>query len=144
MGIEDIKKEILSRITRKYKKIPKEKIIQWINNIPLYEFEPGIIIEDKAEVSEENLFNRKVPEIIDFLSKYKDYILEERWSSYEDNYFMFVIKRPENLDEIAERVCKIVELWCCTFLERDNEIEGINEQIRKLENRKNILIRERM
>ena len=43
MNIEDIKKEALKQIEKKYNTIPVEKIIQWINEVPEYEFKQLII-----------------------------------------------------------------------------------------------------
>lgn len=133
MDIEDIKKEVLNRIKgiQKYKRIPEKKIIQWINEIPATDFSPYTITEDKEEADEKKLYDRKVSEIIDYLSKYKDCILEERYFEYE-----FCIYRPETSDEIIERICNIVGAYCRVFLERNDEIANIDEQIHKLENRK--------
>ena len=87
MSIEDIKKEVLNRIKgiKEYKKIPEKEIIQWIDEIPASEFEPHTINEEKEEIDEDNLLDRKVSDIIDFLSQYKDrdYILEE-WDSLQN------------------------------------------------------------
>ena len=144
MNIEDIKKEVLNRIKddQEYKEIPEKYIIQWINEIPISEFEPYTITDVKEEVDWKNLFNRKVSETIDFLSQYKDYILEERWSDYEHNYFVFVIERLETSDEIIERIYDIVDIDCRAFLEQNDEIVDIDEQIRKLKNRKNKILQQ--
>ena len=133
MDIEDIKKEVLNRIKgiQKYKRIPEKKIIQWVNEIPATDFNPYTITEDKEEADEKKLYDRKVSEIIDYLSKYKDCILEERYSGYE-----FCIYRPETSDEIIERICNRVGAYCRVFLEQNDEIANIDEQIHKLENRK--------
>lgn len=138
MNIEDIKREVLNRIKndQEYKEIPEKYIIQWINEIPVSEFEPHIITEDKGEVDWENLFNRKVSDIITFLSQYKDYNLEERWSGYEDNYFMFSIERPETSDEIIERIYDIVDIDCHAFLRQEEQIADIDKQIREFQNKK--------
>lgn len=137
MDIKDIKKEVLNRIEEKYKTIPKEKIIKWIDNIPLCQFEPHILTEDKEEIDVEQICCRKVSEVIDFLSQYKDCILEYRWAGYEDNfYFMLVIQRPETLDEVAKRICDIVDSDCRSFLKKEEQIVDIDKEIRKLENQK--------
>ena len=136
MDIEDIKKEVLNRIKgiQKYKRIPEKKIIQWINEIPAIDFNPSTITEDKEEADENKLYDRKVSEIIDYLSKYKDCILEERY--FGDVSYEFCIYRPETSDEIIERICNRVGVYCRVFLERNDEIANIDEQIHKLENRK--------
>ena len=136
--IKYIKKEVLNRIkaVQEYKRIPEKKINQWINEIPTYEFEPRTITEVKEEIDRENLFDRKVSDVITYLSQYKDYTLEERWSGYEDNYFVFSIQRPETSDEIATRICNIVRGSCCSFLKHEEQIADIDKQIRKLENQK--------
>ena len=141
MNTEDIKKEVLNRIkaVQEYKRIPEKKINQWINEIPTYEFNPRAITEVKEEIDRENLFDKKVSDVIAYLSQYKDYTLEERWSGYEDNYFVFSIQRPETLDEIATRICNIVRSSCCSFLEREEQIADIDKQIRKLKNQKSKL-----
>ena len=135
--IEDIKKEVLNRIKsiQKYKRIPEKKIIQWINEIPAIDFNPYTITEDKEEANEKFLYDRKVSEIIDYLSKYKDCILEERYFGYE-----FCIYRPETSDEIIERICNVVGVNCRVFLEQNDEIANIDEQIHKLENRKKLIL----
>ena len=145
MNIEDIKKEVLNRIKndQEYAEIPEKYIIQWINEIPISEFSPYTITDVKEEVDWKNLFNRKVSETIDFLSQYKDYIIEERWSDYEHNYFVFVIERLETSDEIIERISDIVDRDCLAFLERNDEIIDINKQIRELKNRKNKILRQK-
>lgn len=137
MDIEDIKKEVLNRIKsiQKYKRIPEKKIIQWINEIPAIDFNPYTITEDKEEANEKFLYDRKVSEIIDYLSKYKDCILEERYFGYE-----FCIYRPETSDEIIERICNVVGVNCRVFLEQNDEIANIDEQIHKLENRKKLIL----
>ena len=136
MNIEDIKKEVLKQIEKKYNTIPVEKIIQWINEVPAYEFKQLIITADKEEIYKEDLFDKKISEVIDFLSQYKDYTLEERWSSYENNYFVLTINRPENLDEIAKRICITVEYNCHNFLKKEEQIAKIDKEIRKLEDKK--------
>ena len=142
MNIEDIKKEVLNRIKndQEYAEIPEKYIIQWINEIPVSEFKPYTITDVKEEIDWKNLFNRKVSETIEFLSQYKDYIIEERWSDYEHNYFVFVIERLETSDEIIERIYDIVDRDCRVFLDQNNEIADIDEQIRKLKNRKNKIL----
>ena len=145
MNIENIKKEVLNRIKndQEYAEIPEKYIFQWINEIPVSEFSPYTITDIKKEIDWKNLFNRKVSETIDFLSQYKDYIIEERWSDYEHNYFVFVIERPETSDEIIERIYDIVDRDCNTFLERNDEIADIDEQIQKLKNRKNKILQQK-
>ena len=136
MNIEDIKKEVLKQIEKKYNTIPVEKIIQWINEVPAYEFKQLIITADKEEIYKEDLFDKKISEVIDFLSQYKDYTIEERWSSYENNYFVLTINRPGNLDEIAKRICITVEYNCHNFLKKEEQIAKIDKEIRKLEEKK--------
>lgn len=145
MNIEDIKKKVFDRIKddQEYKEIPEKYIIQWINEISTSEFKPYTITDVKEEVDWKNLFNRKVSETIDFLSHYKDYIIEERWSDYEHNYFVFVIERLETSDEIIERIYDIVDRDCHVFLERNDEIADIDEQIQKLKNRKNKILQQK-
>ena len=140
MDIEDIKKEVLNRIKgiQKYKRIPEKKIIKWINEIPATYFNPCTITEDKEEADEEQLYDRKVSEIIDYLSNYKDYVLEERYFGYE-----FCIYRPETPDEIIERIYNIVDINCRVFIERNDEIANIDEQIQKLENRKKLILQQK-
>ena len=143
MNTEDIKKEVLNRIKsiKKYKRIPEKEIIQWIDEIPQNEFEPYTINEEKEEVDKDMILDRKVSDIIDFLSQYKDYILEERWWGYEDNYFLFTVDRQETSDEIVARICSKVESNCRAFLETDNQIAEIDKEIRRLQNKKSELVK---
>ena len=140
MNIEDIKSGILNRIksTQKYSRITKEKIMEWINELPSDYFTPHTITEDKEEANERFLYDRKVSEIIDYLSKYKDCVLEERYFGYE-----FCIYRPETSDEIIERICNIVDVSCRVFIEQNDEIANIDEQIQKLENRKKLILNQK-
>ena len=140
MNIEDIKSGILNRIksTQKYSRITKEKIMEWINELPSDYFTPHTITEDKEEANERFLYDRKVSEIIDYLSKYKDCVLEERYFGYE-----FCIYRPETSDEIIERICNIVDVSCRVFIEQNDEIANIDEQIQKLENRKKLILHQK-
>ena len=140
MNIEDIKKEVLNRIKETYRTNSAEKIIKWIDNVPAYHFEPRILDEDIEEIDNGNICNRKISEIIDFLSQYKeDYILEERWPDYEDNIFVIVKRRPETLDEIVKRICDIVGGECSFFLAKEEQIADIDKAIRKLEDKKSKL-----
>ena len=140
MNIEDIKKEVLNRIKETYRTIPAEKIIKWIDNVPAYHFEPRILDEDIEEIDNASICNRKISEIIDFLSQYKeDYILEERWPDYEDNIFVIVSRRSETLDEIVKRICDIVGDDCSFFLAKEEQIADIDKAIRKLEDKKSKL-----
>ena len=140
MNIEDIKKEVLNRIKETYRTIPAENIIKWIDNVPAYHFEPRILDEDIEEIDNASICNRKISEIIDFLSQYKeDYILEERWPDYEDNIFVIVSRRSETLDEIVKRICDIVGGDCSFFLAKEEQIADIDKAIRKLEDKKSKL-----
>ena len=140
MNIEDIKKEVLNRIKETYRTIPAEKIIKWIDDVPAYHFEPRILDEDIEEIDNASICNRKISEIIDFLSQYKeDYILEERWPDYEDNIFVIVKRRPETLDEIVKRICDIVGGDCSFFLAKEEQIADIDKAIRKQKEKKSKL-----
>ena len=140
MNIEDIKKEVLNKIKETYRTIPAEKIIKWIDDVPAYHFEPRILDEDIEEIDNASICNRKISEIIDFLSQYKeDYILEERWPDYEDNIFVIVSRRSETLDEIVKRICNIVGGDCSLFLAIEEQIADIDKAIRKLEDKKSKL-----
>ena len=140
MNIEDIKKEVLNRIKETYRTIPTEKIIKWIDDVPAYHFEPRILDEDIEEIDNASICNRKISEIIDFLSQYKEnYILEERWPDYEDNIFVIVSRRSETLDEIVKRICDIVGGDCSFFLAKEEQIADIDKVIRKLEDKKSKL-----
>ena len=140
MNIEDIKKDVLNRIKENYRTIPEEKIIKWINNVPPYLFEPYILTDEQEEIDVEQICDRKISEVIDFLSQYKDYILEYRWAGYEDNFsFMLINQRPETLDEITRRICDFVDSDCRNFLKKEEQIADIDKEIRKLEDKKSKL-----
>ncbi len=131
-----LKRKFLSKLKKNITLYQWKKIIQWINEVPAYEFKQLIITADKEEIYKEDLFDKKISEVIDFLSQYKDCTLEERWSSYENNYFVLTINRPENLDEIAKRICTTVEYNCHNFLKKEEQIAKIDKEIRKLEEKK--------
>ena len=140
MNIEDIKNEVLNRIKETYRTIPAEKIIKWIDDVPAYHFEPRILDEDIEEIDNASICNRKISEIIDFLSQYEEhYSLEETWPDYEDNIFVIVSRRPETLDEYVKRICDIVGGDCSLFLAKEEQIADIDKAIRKLEDKKSKL-----
>ena len=74
-----------------------------VNKIPESDFTPNFI-ERNIEVDEGKLFDKTVPEIIDYLSSYKDCKLYNIFNSYEDNYLAFGKKDLETEDEIFNRL----------------------------------------
>ena len=77
----------------------------------------------------------------ELIFKDRDYILEERWWGYEDNYFLFTVDRQETSDEIVARICSKVESNCRAFLEKDKQIAEIDKEIRRLQNKKSELVK---
>ena len=64
---KNIKKEVLNRIKETIELFWR-KIIKWIDNAPAYQFEPCILDEDKEEIDVEQICDKKISEVIDFLS----------------------------------------------------------------------------
>ena len=116
MDIDKIKQELFNKIKFNYINIPNKDIFKIIADIPQNKFKPHTITEIIKEVDKDNLFDRKVSEIITFLSQYKDYTLEERWSGYEDNYFTLIQERQENLDEIVNRIYNDIQSDCQEYV----------------------------
>lgn len=140
MDIAKIKQEIFNKIKFNYINISNKDIFKIIDDIPQAKFKPLIITEIIKEVDEDALFDRKVSEIITFLSQYKDYTLEERWYGYEDNYFVLTQERQENLDEIVNRIYNDIQSICQEYVEKEEELKKIEKQISELQNKRNKIL----
>ena len=103
-----------------------------VNKIPESDFTPKFIERD-IEVDEGKLFDKTVPEIIDYLSSYKDCKLYRRWNNYEDNYLAFGKKELETEDEIFNRLFIDVKDKYQKLLENKNELEELNRRKQKLQ-----------
>ena len=140
MDINKIKQELFNKIKFNYINIPNKDIFKIIDDIPQNKFKPLTITEIIKEVDKDDLFDRKVSEIITFLSQYKDYTLEERWSGYEDNYFILTQERQENLDEIVNRVYNDIQSDCQEYVTKEEELKKIEKQISELQNKRNKIL----
>lgn len=140
MDSDKIKQELFNKIKFTYINIPNKDIFKIIDDIPQNRFKPLIITEIIKEVDKDDLFDRKVSEIITFLSKYKDYTLEERWSGYIDNYFTLTQERQENLDEIVNRVYNDIQSDCQKYVTKEEELKKIDKQISELQNKRNKIL----
>ena len=140
MDIDKIKQELFNKIKVNYINMSNKDIFKIIDDIPQNNFKPHTITEIIKEIDEDNLFDRKVSEIITFLSQYKDYTLEERWSSYEDNYFTLTQERQENLDEIVNRIYNDIQYTCQKYVEKEKELKEIEKQISELQNKRNKIL----
>ena len=140
MDITKIKQELFNKIKFNYINIPNKDIFKIIDDIPQNKFKPLTITEIIKEVDKDNLFDRKVSEIITFLSQYKDYTLEERWSGYEDNYFTLTQERQENLDEIVNRIYNDIQSDCQEYVTKEEELKKIEKQISELQNKRNKIL----
>ena len=103
-----------------------------VNKIPESDFTPKFI-ERNIEVDEGKLFDKTVPEIIDYLSSYKDCKLYNIFNSYEDNYLAFGKKDLETEDEIFNRLFIDVKDKYEKLLENKNELEELNRRKQKLQ-----------
>ena len=103
-----------------------------VNKIPESDFTPNFI-EREIEVNEDKLFDKTVPEIIDYLSSYKDCKLYHIFNSYEDNYLAFGKKDLETEDEIFNRLFIDVKDKYEKLLENKNELEELNRRKQKLQ-----------
>ena len=140
MDIAKIKQEIFNKIKFNYVNMSNKDIFKIIDNIPQNKFKPLTITEIIKEVDEDDLFDRKVSEIITFLSQYKDYTLEERWYGYEENYFVLTQERQENLDEIVNRIYNDIQSICLKYVGKEEELKRIEKQISELQNKRNKIL----
>ena len=140
MDLNKIKQEIFSKIKFNYINIPNKDICKIIDDIPQNKFKPLTITEIIKEVDKDDLFDRKVSEIITFLSQYKDYTLEERWNGYIDNYFTLTQERQENLDEIVNRIYNDIKSNCQEYVTKEEELKKIEKQISELQNKRNKIL----
>lgn len=140
MDIAKIKQEIFNKIKFNHINIPNKDIFKIIDDIPQNNFKPLIITEIIKEVDKDDLFDKKVSEIITFLSQYKDYTLEERWSGYEENYFTLTQERQENLDEIVNRIYNDIQSDCQEYVTKQEELKKIEKQISELQNKRNKIL----
>ena len=140
MDIAKIKQEIFNKIKFNHINIPNKDIFKIIDDIPQNKFKPLTITEIIKEVDEDDLFDRKVSEIITFLSQYKDYTLEERWYGYEENYFVLTQERQENLDETVNRIYNDIQSSCQEYVEKEEELKKIEKQISELQDKRNKIL----
>ena len=140
MDIAKIKQEIFNKIKFNHINIPNKDIFKIIDDIPQNKFKPLTITEIIKEVDEDDLFDRKVSEIITFLSQYKDYTLEERWYGYEENYFVLTQERQENLDETVNRIYNDIQSNCQEYVEKEEELKKIEKQISELQDKRNKIL----
>lgn len=140
MDIAKIKQELFNKIKFNHINIPNKDIFKIIDDIPQNNFKPHTITEIIKEVDKDDLFDRKVSEIITFLSQYKDYTLEERWSGYIDNYFTLTQERQENLDEIVNRIYNDIQSDCQKYVTKEEELKKIEKQISELQNKRNKIL----
>lgn len=140
MDIDKIKQELFNKIKFTYINISNKDIFKIIDDIPQNNFKPLTITEIIKEVDKDDLFDRKVSEIITFLSQYKDYTLEERWYGYEDNYFVLTQERQENLDEIVNRIYNDIQSSCQEYVTKEEELKRIEKQISELQDKRNKIL----
>ena len=140
MDIDKIKQELFNKIKFNYINIPNKDIFKIIDDIPQNNFKPHTITEIIKEVDEDDLFDRKVSEIITFLSQYKNCTLEERWYGYEENYFVLTQERQENLDEIVNRIYNDIQSDCQKYVTKEEELKKIDKQISELQNKRNKIL----
>ena len=140
MDLNKIKQELFNKIKFNYINIPNKDIFKIIDDIPQNKFKPLTITEIIKEVDKDDLFDRKVSEIITFLSQYKDYTLEERWNGYIDNYFTLTQERQENLDEIVNRIYNDIKSNCQEYVTKEEELKKIEKQISELQNKRNKIL----
>ena len=140
MDLNKIKQEIFSKIKFNYTNISNKDICKIIDDIPQNKFKPLTITEIIKEVDKDDLFDRKVSEIITFLSQYKDCTLEERWNGYIDNYFTLTQERQENLDEIVNRIYNDIQSNCQKYVTKEEELKKIEKQISELQNKRNKIL----
>ena len=105
-----------------------------VDELPESEFVPNLVDRD-INADEDNLFDRNVTDVINYLSSYKDYELIQRWSGYESNYFVFSKKEKETEEEIFERLYDIVNNKYSNLLTKKSEIASLNMQKKALQDK---------
>lgn len=93
------------------------------------------------EINRNDLFDKKIDDVIDFLLKIKkentdkELKLQEEWSGYEDNYFVFSYEEYEDDEEYDIRI-ESIEKQEREQLEKkrkDKLLKEKREQIKKIE-----------
>lgn len=92
-------------------------------------------VEHSEYIDEKNLFC-EIDEIIAFLTSLKKTgytSIYQRWSGYEDNYFVAVKISDETDDEYHERLADTIAPYIEGYLKEDDEKESRKRRIRELE-----------
>ncbi len=94
-----------------------------------------IEVEHTLDIDNDDLFDG-IDNVIAFLNKLKSqgYIrIEERWSGYEDNYFVAIKKEPENDEEYYRRLAVLTNVASEVIGRRESEKAKKNKRIMELE-----------
>lgn len=91
-------------------------------------------VERTEDVSEGRLFDVPVEDAITYLKTFNGkHRLEQRWSDYEDNYFVVASDGVENDGEYAYRIARLVSKELDRIDEEAQEIEQKKAKITQLE-----------
>ena len=93
------------------------------------------MVEHTCDVEKDDLFGN-IDSVIEYLKslKLQGYVeIDERWSGYEDNYFVGVKNEEETDDEYYSRLGKIVSKYSMDIRKRKEEEARKNKRIKELE-----------
>ena len=135
--IKDIREKIINKLKSIYNVCVCYDIAdirKIVDKIPDTEFTPKLVDRD-IRADEDKLFDRNVTDVINYLSSYKDYILRQRWSGYENNYIVFSKKEKETEEEISKRLYYIVNDKYSKLLDKKSEIASLNLKKKELQDK---------
>ena len=135
--IKDVKEKLINRLKRTYREcvgFDIADIRKIVEEIHESKFTPKLVDRD-INADKDKLFDKNVSDVIEYLSSYKDYILRQRWSGYESNYFVFSKKEKETEEEIFERLYDVVNSKYSRLLDKKSEIEMLNLKKKELQDK---------
>ena len=104
-----------------------------------------LILTEEIDLDYDSLFNTDIDSIINYLEKIKSLYpsrelnIEEKWSGYEDNYFVVTYEREETDSEYECRIQKEKEAEERERkrMEREIERKRISDEINELKDKLN-------
>ena len=110
-----IRKELISDMfeTYEYLGITRDTVTSVIDRTLSDDDYNAKSIRKENDISSDMLFGKSVADVCTYLksleTKYGKGTLEEKWSGYEDNYFVYEYDSVEDKDEIYSRLREVVE-----------------------------------
>ena len=135
--IKDVKEKLINRLKRTYCEcvcFDISDIRKIVDELPESKFTPKLVDRD-INADKDKLFDKNVQDVIDYLSSYKDYTFRQRWSGYENNYFVFSKQERETEEEVFERLYDVVNSKYSRLLDKKSEIEMLNLKKKELQDK---------